>query len=434
MQAFKALSLLAAGAFSLETRFLSNSVQGICDSVPSEAGYFDIVDHKKYFYWSFESRTDPASDPVFLWLTGGPGCSSQIALFHENGPCKVSDDHKTTHPNPYSWNQNATVIYIDQPAGVGFSTGAIDDSTEVEVADDVYIFLQEFFKKNRQFQSNDFYVVGESYGGHYVPAVARRVAEGNERNSDVKINLKGIAIGNGLTDPLHQYGAFPDFSQQNGYRKLVSEKIYLNMKNIFWPQCRRLIEGCYQGSDYACVGSLSYCQNTLVEPQLVGNWNQYDVRIQCKVPGLCYDFSDVTDFIDQPHIRAALGVGNIQWESCNYQVNSNFAADVMKGYQQDVAYLLANNMRVLIYAGDADLVCNWLSNNAWTLALEWEHGEEFRSAAMHPWKLGGKAMGSLRTAHNLTFLRVFNAGHMVPLDQPEASLDMINAFFAARLA
>ena len=42
--------------------------------------------------------------------------------------------------------------------------------------------------------------------------------------------------------------------------------------------------------------------------------------------------------------------------------------------------------------------------------------------------LGGEAIGSIRSSHNLTFLQVYNAGHMVPRDQPKAALDMLNAF------
>jgi len=432
-----ASSLLCASALQLQTpvtRFISDSVTGLCDSVHSEAGYFDIVDHKKYFYWAFESRNNVDTDPVFIWLTGGPGCSSQVALFHENGPCKVANNRKTTIKNPYSWNNKATVIYIDQPAGVGFSTGPVDDSTEVEVADDLYIFLQEFFKKNEKLQSNEFYIVGESYGGHYVPNIAARVVLGNQRKEGIHINLKGAAIGNGLTDPLTQYGAFPDFSQQNGYRQLVSKFQYGIMKDIYWPTCQRLIEGCYAGNDNSCVNALGYCQAKLVMPQLAGGLNQYDIRSKCEVPPLCYDMSDVQDFLDQDSVRSALGVGKINWESCNMRVNTNFQADFMKGYQDDATFLLENGVRVLIYAGDADLVCNWLSNQAWTLALEWSHKDAFNAAKVTPWMHDRAEAGSLRSANGLSFLRVYEAGHMVPMDQPGAALEMINAFFGNTLA
>lgn len=65
-------------------------------------------------------------------------------------------------PNPFSWNTKANLLYIDQPAGVGFSTGKENDSDEADVAADMYAFLQGFFKAHPELQDNPFFVVGES--------------------------------------------------------------------------------------------------------------------------------------------------------------------------------------------------------------------------------------------------------------------------------
>ena len=100
----------------------------------SRAGYFDLTGStdndgsKNYYFWMYESKHNVATDPVVLWLTGGPGCSSVLALLSENGPCTVNPDGASTTSNPYAWNQNATVIWLDQPAGVGFSYGEENDS------------------------------------------------------------------------------------------------------------------------------------------------------------------------------------------------------------------------------------------------------------------------------------------------------------------
>lgn len=86
----------------------------------SVSGYFNITGTRDaaYFYWLFESRSDPANDPLVVWLTGGPGCSSILALFVENGPCYVNEYGNGTLPNPYSWNSNANILWIDQPVGM----------------------------------------------------------------------------------------------------------------------------------------------------------------------------------------------------------------------------------------------------------------------------------------------------------------------------
>lgn len=97
---------------------------------------------KNYFYWFFEARNAPATAPLVLWMTGGPGCSSEVALFGENGPCSVNAGGNDTITNPYSWNTNANLLYIDQPTGTGFSYGTGHDSNEKEVSTDMCVQLQ----------------------------------------------------------------------------------------------------------------------------------------------------------------------------------------------------------------------------------------------------------------------------------------------------
>ena len=96
-------------------RLVRNDPTGLCDSVKSEAGYFKIEGskNKNYFYWFFEARNNPETAPTILWMTGGPGCSSGIALFKENGPCMIDPAHQDqTKPNPFSWNTNANIMAI----------------------------------------------------------------------------------------------------------------------------------------------------------------------------------------------------------------------------------------------------------------------------------------------------------------------------------
>lgn len=107
-----------------------------------------------------------------IWLTGGPGCSSQLALLSENGPCSVNAEGTDTVWNEYGWNSHANIMWIDQPAGVGFSYGDKRDYAhgEEDVGEDMYWFLQAFFEAHPEYLSRPFYVFGESYGGHYVRA------------------------------------------------------------------------------------------------------------------------------------------------------------------------------------------------------------------------------------------------------------------------
>ena len=52
-----------------------------------ESGFVKVRDDgSDLFYWLMRSRNDSAHDPLVFWLSGGPGCSSELAVFYENGP------------------------------------------------------------------------------------------------------------------------------------------------------------------------------------------------------------------------------------------------------------------------------------------------------------------------------------------------------------
>ncbi|PNX61512.1 serine carboxypeptidase 48-like protein, partial [Trifolium pratense] len=97
----------------------------------------------------------------------------------------------------------SNIIFVDQPIGTGFSSSSDDSDIphdETGVSNDLYDFLQAFFKQHSEYVKNDFYITGESYAGHYVPALASRVHQGNKDNKGIKINLKQFSIQPTLSD------------------------------------------------------------------------------------------------------------------------------------------------------------------------------------------------------------------------------------------
>ncbi|CAD5332418.1 unnamed protein product [Arabidopsis thaliana] len=119
------------------------------------AGYFSLPRSKsaRLFHFFFQSRNN-SSDPVVIWLSGGPGCSSSNQRYWP-----VSGDHD-----------------------------------EDSVSNDLYDFLQAFFKEHPNLAKDDFYITGESYAGHYIPALASRVHNGNEKKEGIVINLKLFVV------------------------------------------------------------------------------------------------------------------------------------------------------------------------------------------------------------------------------------------------
>lgn len=407
----------------------------LCDTVHSTSGFFPADDKgdKQYFYWVFESRNDPENDPVILWMTGGPGCSSMIALFKEHGPCTINPDGKTTTPNPYSWNQNASIIYIDQPSGVGFSRGPVDETGEWDVAPQAYTFLQSFFITNEHLRDNDFYIFGESYGGHFVPSVASLIQSKNMDNDFKKINLKGIGIGNGLTDPLHQYSMYPEYAYYNQYNQLLGTFTYKIMKSAIKP-CLSLITECEHVKSM-CILAMETCNIVAMLPVQLKGLNVYDVRKKCDKPPLCYDFSDVGTFINQPDVRRALGLkpSDRHWQECNMLVNVMFLTDFLQTYASNVTSLLNDGLKVLVYAGQADYICNWFGNRKWINMLEWNGKDEFNKAGQQDWIVNHKSVGTIQHYQDLTFISIQDAGHMVPHDQPEIAQHLVNTFIQNRL-
>lgn len=329
------------------------------------------------------------------------------------------------------------MLWVDQPANVGYSYGANGDADKNEdgVGEDMYYFLQEYHQylkdNNKPYADAEFSIIGESYGGHYAPSVAARLLKGIQAG-ETNMNLKGLAVGNGLTNPAIQYQYYPQMAYNNSYGiKTVSEAQYNSMKNNV-RGCVRMINNC-QNNTGACRLAQTLCNVELVSPFSGSGLNTYDIRIPCDVPGLCYDFSKETVLLNTPSVMKQLGVNTAkvsEWQSCNYQVNAAFGADWMKDQSEKVHDLLEGGIRTLIYAGDADWICNWYGNRAWTLDLEWSGHDAFNAAPVTSWTTKGTQAGEVRTANGLTFLRVFGAGHMVPMDQPSRSQRMIDNFRA----
>lgn len=247
----------------------------------------------------------------------------------------MSEDGLSTYNNPYSWNSNSNIMWIDQPAGVGFSYGTKNDKDEEAVGEDMYQFLQEFFTAHPEYVSNHFFVFGESYGGHYAPAIASRIFQGNNNNEGIHINLSGVGVGNGLTDPVIQYQYYPEMAMNNSYNiKTVSEEAYQKMVDHV-PSCVKMAEACQQNTD-ACVPADDYCNLMETTPYYNTGLNPYDIRVPCGENPLCYDFTNVETYLNLNSTREALHVSDKvdTWETCNTAVDIMFASDWMRNYQQ----------------------------------------------------------------------------------------------------
>ncbi|KAJ7596014.1 carboxypeptidase C [Mycena floridula] len=415
------------------------------DTVQQYSGYLDIAEDKHLFFWFFEARSSPADAPVILWLNGGPGCSSSTGLLFELGPCRIKDGGKNTSFNEHSWNNNANIIFLDQPVNVGMSYA--DDGTTVSTSpvagEDVWAFLQLFFARYPEYSKLPFHLAAESYGGTYAPNIAKVIHRENLANPASKINLASVVLANGLTDPLIQMGSVADYVCDGPYPVYDDpqgpECEALRAKI---PTCQRLINSCYRfNSKLTCVPAILYCNSQLFGPLMQTGLNPYDVRRKCdksKDGDLCYrEMTWIDIWMNDPQNKVALGVPpNREFQSCNMDVNQAFAmqGDGMHNSAALLPELVEAGVRLLVYAGNADMMCNYLGNERWVTELETSFSKEFRASKSTPWivKATGEQGGEFRTAGgagftagNVTFVNVFASGHMVPYDSPEAALDLI---------
>ncbi|KAF6764643.1 carboxypeptidase C [Ephemerocybe angulata] len=424
----------------------------LCDSsVKQYSGYFDVAEDKHLFFWFFESRTAPKDAPLILWLNGGPGCSSSTGLLFELGPCSIGEEGRNVTHNPHSWNSNANIIFLDQPVNVGFSYA--DGNTRVNnspvAGKDVYAFLELFLNRFPQYSKQPFHIAAESYGGRYAPVFANAIYKANKElkvrpdNSLKHINLASVILANGLTDPFIQYAAVPDYLCDGPYAQYDPEGPECQGMRAKVPTCQRLVKSCYQfNSRFACMPAMLYCNAQLMQPIMQTGKNPYDARRPCdrsKDGDLCYkQMTWIENWLNNPKIKTTLGVNpGLNFASCNMEVNQGFAlaGDGASNSAVLLPELINDGVRLLVYAGNADMMCNYIGNERWVDALETKFTEEFKKTKAIPWipLTTGKVAGTVRsagtglfTAGNVTFVEVYEAGHMVPFDQPEAALDLIN--------
>jgi len=256
------------------------------------------------------------------------------------------------------------------------------------------------------------------------PPLAIEFNKGTKKNEGLHIKLKGLAIGNGWVDPYKQYPGYADFAYNNN---LINYVEYLG-DQLATSYCQGLIKAG------AIFEALEVCQ--LMTEGILGEIgvnlgyfpNPYDYTIPCADPPLCYDFSLVDQFLAQPYVQNALGIlPESDWTECNQIVHTLLLGDWIDNLDTVIPALL-QDYRILVYSGELDFICNWVGGYYWTLGMKWDGQVQFNRTSFTDWKVNGVNAGSVKSALNLTFLRVAKAGHLVPMDQGKNALDMLKRF------
>lgn len=240
--------------------------------------------------------------------------------------------------------------------------------TEDSVSENAYAFMVGFLDKYPEFKGREFYITGESYAGHFIPAISHEIV----RRANPDINLKGIAIGNGWTNPRAQYSMYDKFAWEEGLVGFYHHKFL----EYGFDVCNFLVDtGLWPVAFFEC----SLVMQTVVGIPFAPNFNVYDIRIPCEKPTLCYDMDNAEKFLKRDDVQEILGVKGRRWTDCNMIVHTLMLGDWEWDLSPSVAYVLESGVDVLVYSGDKDWICNWRGGEAWTHQMDWAHTDEFQA-------------------------------------------------------
>nr|CAD1836662.1 unnamed protein product [Ananas comosus var. bracteatus] len=372
------------------------------------SGYItvDSLKQRALFYYFAESEIDPASKPLVLWLNGGPGCSSVgVGAFSENGPFRPSG-HVLVR-NEYSWNKEANMLYLESPAGVGFSYSSdpsfyegVDDKM---TARDNLVFLQNWFAKFPQYKDRDLYITGESYAGHYVPQLAQLMVEFNKKGKF--FNLKGIALGN----PVLEFST--DFNSRAEFFWVMSQVT---------KETSRFVDK-YDVTLDVCLSSV-LSQSKVLIPHQVGE--QIDVCVEDET----VNYLNRKDVQDALHARLT---GVTKWAVCSSVLEYELL-NLQIPTIAVVGSLIKSGVPVMIYSGDQDSVIPLTGSRSLVQRLASELGLK-TSVPYRVW-FEGKQVGGWTQVYGemLSFATIRGASHEAPFSQPERSLVLFRAFLAGR--
>eukprot|EP00054_Salpingoeca_dolichothecata_P027032 m.195908 g.195908 ORF g.195908 m.195908 type:complete len:439 (+) comp25839_c0_seq3:1515-2831(+) len=418
------------------------ALPGWSGALPSKqySGYLQATGSRHLHYWFVESENDPANDPVVLWMNGGPGCSSLDGYIYEHGPFHVNEsNHQQLYYNTYTWAKEANMLYLEAPAGVGFSYS--DDPSEYHTNDTTtaianHAALKTFFKLYPEYAKNDFYITGESYAGIYVPTLAYQIYLATQAHTN-EINLRGIAVGNGCT------GCETGVCGGNA----GTRPEYLFAHALYSPTTHAKVKqacGNYsQPLSAACESALGEAHNE------IGHVDIYDIYGPCisgssdskpramRVPvdtlggsmvggpDACIDSIAASAYLNTPEVMSAIHVKPApcgHWSICGNVVDYTRTETNLP---KTVYPTLIKNYFVTIYNGDADACVPYTDNEEWTSGMGYDVAEPWR-----PWIVDQQVAGYVTryAANDFTFITIKGAGHMVPQVKPHFASELFKRF------
>ncbi|KAI4165688.1 MAG: hypothetical protein LQ342_000630 [Letrouitia transgressa] len=321
------------------------------------------------------------------------------------------------------------MLYVDQPIGVGFSYGTDSVTSTVTAAPYVWKLLQAFYTQFPQYENRDFGVFTESYGGHYGPEFADYFEEQNTKVASGAItghNIKLVALGvnNGWFDATIQEKAYVDFSYNNSYKPLITASQHTSYLNAYQSKCLPALQSCSSsGTNSACKNADSICYNSVEGPlSQTGDFDVYDIRAPSNDPNPPETY---VSYLQSSTVTKAIGAKST-YQECPNAPYQQFAStgDNPRSFLSQLSDVVKSGVTTVVWAGDADWICNWFGNQGAAEAVSWPGQATFKAKSLASYTVNGVAAGTFKSVNNFSFARIFGAGHEVPFYQPAAALQV----------
>ncbi|XP_052893201.1 vitellogenic carboxypeptidase-like [Anopheles moucheti] len=396
--------------------------------IESYAGFLTVDKrfNSNLYFWYFPAKENRTTAPLILWLQGGPGASSLFGLFEENGPLRVTADLMVVE-REYSWYQNHHMLYIDNPVGTGFSF--TDSETgyarnQVQIGEELYSAVVQFLRLFPMLQSLPFYITGESYAGKYVPTLGHTIHQKNANPTSLFVNLAGMAIGNGYSDPVNQLN-YGEYLYQLGL-------IDSNALERF-EQDEQTVTACLAKDNYRCAFEI---MDDLLDGDANGGGSFFrNVSGFETYYNYLHPAEDPTDavyllgFLNLDETRRALHVGDQPFHDLDQDnmVERFLEEDVFASVAPWIAELL-QHYRIMFYNGQLDIICAYPMMVNYLQMLQFDGANYYRSVPRGKLEIDGEIAAYFKLAFGLVEVLVRDAGHMVPRDQPKWAHSLITAF------
>lgn len=377
---------------------------GYASAGPSPCADLACSDRPGLFYGlaGRDGAADYRDEPTVLWSNGGPGASSFYGFLTENGPYALNPADQL-RPYPGSWTSVANYLFFDHPLGVGMSfpfEGAIAKSPQ-QGTRQLANALEHVVDRDG-LENSPMFLTGESYGGTYMPLLARRLLR-----TDSKVEIGGVVIVAGWVDPPRQVGTTARYALTHG---LIDAAEKRRLDKVY-ARCRKLLDENGKALEAAEV-----CQSI---QDKIAKWSgRYLANI---AQSSDIDYDPTAAYLNRPDVRAALHAkSGGTFEFGSDPVYTNYADEVMRSRLGVVADLLEEGVPVMVISGLNDgKDTNVLAARKWISKLEWSGRERFSKARREQWKPSGPVLGYRREGGGLTTLDVLGAGHLAPRDEPQ---------------